>query len=83
MSKRYLPLESVGSFIDIYTLDVLPMNKDGTISFEERMSIEQVENTEWWDKLSNEDNKKILTASKRFMEKVRIIQIRANIKLKK
>jgi hypothetical protein len=75
MSKRYLPLESVGSFLDTQTLDILPMNSDGTIRFSERMGIDQCDNPEWYKNLSNEDDQKLRNAAHKFEIKTKTIKI--------
>lgn len=78
MAKRYIPLKSVGSFLDIQTLDILPMNNDGKIRFGERLSIDQCDNKEWYKSLSNEDDQLLRNAAKMFEKKIKTIKINLN-----
>ncbi len=74
-NTRYVKLESIGSALDTYTLDMLPLNSDDTIRFEERCDIRDVINPDVYENLSNEDALAIKDAVSIMRGKVKRVEI--------
>ena len=49
------PLESVGTFIDLDTGFIYAMNRDNTPDIDSVSTLEDIENDDWWDGLSEPD----------------------------
>jgi hypothetical protein len=60
---KFVPLESVGSFIDPQTATIFPQNSDGTPDAHCGMEIADASHdSEWWQTLSEEDARTVATA---------------------
>ena len=60
--KRYIRLESVGTALDRYTLDIMPILDNEKISYSERKKFDDIINPDWYNDMSKEDRRSLLNA---------------------